>query len=63
VLAFSTSLREAVDLEVLIDRLEAVVREALQPEYVSLWFVKNIPKDDSVKRTQFSTGESSEHLH
>jgi hypothetical protein len=51
-----------VDLEVLIDRLEAVVREALQPEYVSLWFVKNIPKDDSVKRPQFSTGESSEHI-
>jgi hypothetical protein len=38
--AFSASLREAVDLEVLIDRLEAVVEETLQPEFVSLWFTK-----------------------
>jgi hypothetical protein len=35
--AFGASLREAVDLEVLITRLEAVVEETLQPEALSLW--------------------------
>jgi len=50
VTTFSTSLREAVDLEVLIERLEAVVEETLQPEYVSLWFVKQKPKDELENR-------------
>jgi len=50
VTTFSASLREAVDLEVLIERLEAVVEETLQPEYVSLWFVKQKPKDELENR-------------
>ena len=50
VTTFSASLREAVDLEVLIERLEAVVEETLQPEFVSLWFVKQKPKDELENR-------------
>ena len=48
--AFSASLREAVDLEILIERLETVVEETLQPEFVSLWFVKQKPKDELENR-------------
>jgi K+-sensing histidine kinase KdpD len=47
VASFSASLREAVDLEVLIEKLEAVVEETLQPEYVSLWFDNRISKDET----------------
>jgi len=46
VASFSASLREAVDLEVLIEKLEAVVEETLQPDYVSIWFVDRITKDE-----------------
>lgn len=46
VASFSASLREAVDLEVLTEKLEAVVEETLQPEHVSLWFVNRISKDE-----------------
>ncbi|HKF37264.1 MAG TPA: hypothetical protein VKB35_10225, partial [Ktedonobacteraceae bacterium] len=35
--AFSTTLREEVDLNTLTEKLVAVVEEAMQPTYVSLW--------------------------
>lgn len=46
---FSASLRDAVDLDVLIEKLVAVVEETLQPEYASLWFVNRISKDETVR--------------
>lgn len=45
--AFSAGLREAVDLEELVQRLQAVVEETLQPEFVNLWFIQQISKHES----------------
>ncbi len=42
VAAFGVGLREDVDLEALVNRLEVVVEDTLQPELISLWLKPSV---------------------
>ena len=48
--AFSSRLREETDLDALVDELESVVRETVQPTRVALWLRPRDPEGEDVRQ-------------
>lgn len=58
--AFSTSMRDEVDLHTLTERLVGVVEEAMQPAHVSLWL--RSPETPNKRRTRLLPGVDEEAM-